>query len=918
MKKNYLLTLMAVVLMAILTPLDTFSQCTNTSPFGTATAPAQGGSLTVTTCAYAGEYSTINGVVAANVYSITTGIAGDYITIRSGSSGGPVVAFGPSPLNFFAPIAGTYYAHYNTNVSCGTQNSCRTINLGCYAPCVNGSAFGSATAPAPGGNVVVTTCAYAGEYSTINSVVASNVYTVSTSVATDYITVRSGTSNGPIVAFGPTPLTFTATVAGTYYTHYNSNANCGTQSSCRTVNFGCLPQPCINTSQFGSGTANSSGTVQLTTCAYAGEYSNATFTAVGAYTVGATGGTGNYITLTTSLNVVLYAGPSPLAVIIPSLGLYRVHVSLNSTCGTDASCHTVSVIGGTPVNDNCTSAITVTAPGTYSGTTINANLDPTAPTCITSAPTSEGVWYSFTGNGNQIGLDLGCSSSWDSKIWVYTGACGAFTCVTGNDDFGPICSSAAASVTWCSQPGVVYRILVAGYSSPSAFTLNVTQNVVASPTITASQSSICSGNTATLTVNGTSTNTWNPGALSGTSQTFSPLSTTVYTVTGLDNNTGCASSASATLTVNASPTISVNSGSICAGSSFTFSPNGANTYTITGGNLVVTPSSNSSYTVFGTNIVGCLSSQVVSLSVVPLPSIVITGDSVLCEGESTTLSVSGASAYAWSNSAVTSTILVTPLTTTSYTVVGVTNSCSMTAVSSVTVSPNPTVTVTGTNVICEGQSVNLAATGASNYTWSTGSNSSTITETPLANVDYTVTGATGTCTDVTIISVTVYALPSVSLTASNTIACVGDTTINLMGSPSGGIYSGTGVTGSIFTPATSGTFTSVYSFTNPNTGCANTTSISLEVSECVGISVNNKSVSGIQVYPNPNQGEFTIELANGSAKSIVVTDVTGRVVLTTSTSLDSMNLNIVELANGVYYVSISSENHTEVIKIVKQ
>ena len=54
-----------------------------------------------------------------------------------------------------------------------------------------------------------------------------------------------------------------------------------------------------------------------------------------------------------------------------------------------------------------------------------------------------------------------------------------------------------------------------------------------------------------------------------------------------------------------SPTITVNSGAICAGQSFTINPTGANTYTIQGGNAVVSPSISTTYTVIGTSAAGC-------------------------------------------------------------------------------------------------------------------------------------------------------------------------------------------------------------------------------------------------------------------------------------------------------------------------
>ena len=74
----------------------------------------------------------------------------------------------------------------------------------------------------------------------------------------------------------------------------------------------------------------------------------------------------------------------------------------------------------------------------------------------------------------------------------------------------------------------------------------------------------------------------------------------------------------------------------------------------------------------------------------------------------------------------------------------------------------------------------------------------------------------------------------------------------------------------------------------------------------------------LALYPNPTTGIFTIESTNGLAKTIQISDITGRVVLNHSTSDDLINLNVSNLANGVYYVKVSSNNRSDVMKIVKQ
>ncbi len=127
MKKIYFLLLSFL----LLTRFAALSQCTNTSAFATATINPTGSIVTITTCSFAGEFSTINGAVAGQTLNFTSSVPTDFITIRSGSSNGPVVAFGTSPLSFANSFTGTLFAHWNTDVSCGSQNSCRTTTVQC-------------------------------------------------------------------------------------------------------------------------------------------------------------------------------------------------------------------------------------------------------------------------------------------------------------------------------------------------------------------------------------------------------------------------------------------------------------------------------------------------------------------------------------------------------------------------------------------------------------------------------------------------------------------------------------------------------------------------------------------------------------------------------------------------------------------
>jgi subtilisin-like proprotein convertase family protein len=126
-----------------------------------------------------------------------------------------------------------------------------------------------------------------------------------------------------------------------------------------------------------------------------------------------------------------------------------------------------------PVNDDCVNAIgPLAVPSLTAGTTVGAAPEPgTIPSCgsatMSGAP---GVWYTALGTGNTMNANT-CvtdpnpgSSTYDTKIGIYCFDCAAPTCVAGNDD-GLGCPSFQSVITWGSQIGQTYRILVHGFST---------------------------------------------------------------------------------------------------------------------------------------------------------------------------------------------------------------------------------------------------------------------------------------------------------------------------------------------------------------------------------------------------------------------------------------------------------------------
>ncbi|MEQ1675184.1 MAG: proprotein convertase P-domain-containing protein [Chitinophagaceae bacterium] len=129
MKKIYFLLLSCL----LVNGYTALSQCTNTSQFPSSTIAINptGTLTTITTCSFAGEYSVLSGAVNGQTLRFTSSVATDFITIHSGTSNGPVIGSGLTPLVIANTFTGTIYAHWNSNAACGSQATCRTTTVQC-------------------------------------------------------------------------------------------------------------------------------------------------------------------------------------------------------------------------------------------------------------------------------------------------------------------------------------------------------------------------------------------------------------------------------------------------------------------------------------------------------------------------------------------------------------------------------------------------------------------------------------------------------------------------------------------------------------------------------------------------------------------------------------------------------------------
>lgn len=235
------------------------------------------------------------------------------------------------------------------------------------------------------------------------------------------------------------------------------------------------------------------------------------------------------------------------------------------------------------------------------------------------------------------------------------------------------------------------------------FTNEIT--VTSSPivTATASETTICEGESIVLTANGANTYTWDNGLGSGNTHTVSPTTTTTYEVVG---TTGlCSSTESITINVHPEPnvTLTASNTTICTGGSTVLTASGANDYTWdnglgNGSTHTVSPTSTTTYEVTGT-IGSCTATTSITVTVGNNITVsASTSEQIVCPGESVELSATGADVYVWDNGLGSgSTHTVYPTTTTTYQVAGTTGNCSGSAYVTVLVAPTPVTPVIAQN-----------------------------------------------------------------------------------------------------------------------------------------------------------------------------------------------------------------------------
>src|SRR5439155_1387149 len=393
--------------------------------------------------------------------------------------------------------------------------------------------------------------------------------------------------------------------------------------------------------------------------------------------------------------------------------------------------------------------------------------------------------------------------------------------------------------------------------------------VNAAPTVTVNSQTICAGQSATLTATpstGGGTYSWSAGGQTTSSITVSPASTTTYTVTY--NLGGCSNTGSGTVTVNAAPAVTVNSQTICAGQSAT---------------LTATPST-------------------------------------------------GGGTYLWPPCGqTTSSITVSPASTTTYTVTYNLGGCSNTGSGTVTVnSVTPAVNISATTTsICSGNPITFTATPTNGgttptYQWqvngvNAGTNSATFTSGSLANNDQVTVmmtsnascAITSTATSNVVTITTSSVTPSVSINASSTSICTGNS-ITFTATPTNGgstpTYqwqvngANTGSTSDIFTSGSLANNDQVTVMMTSNASCATTSTATSNV-----VSITTSSVT-----PSVSINASSTSICTGGSITFTTTPTNGGTTPTYQWQVNGVNAG----TNSPIFTSSSLANNDQVTVIM--
>jgi hypothetical protein len=680
------------------------------------------------------------------------------------------------------------------------------------------------------------------------------------------ITLTSNFASGNLWSTGAVTQAITVTpsqVGATTYTLFSTQSGCQ-GSATKTVTVNPVPFAVINPSPTASICNGSSVTLSAVTDIGTNYlWSNAAITqsisatTAGPYTVTITNSATGCSTTSAATTVSINSAPTASITASPISGSICAPGTVTLTANSGMSSYAWS-------NGLVSQSITVSTSGTYTVTVTDANgCTNTASKVVTINPLPT---VSFSGLSGSY-CDDDCSG------YLLTGSpSGGTFSYTGSTGF------TANTFTPCTAEGGTYTITYTytnGNGCTSSSSQTTTVHPIPQPTVSAlTPTTVCFGDNVILTTEAAASYLWSNGATTQSISLSLVSESGNYNVTSTDAF-GCSATTSpdVTVTINALPTPAISvvgnePTTFCQGDNIDLTTGSYSSYSWLPGlqtsqTINVTTAGNYSVSVVDGN--GCEgSSAVTAVTVNPNPVPVISGSLTFCTGGSTTLTSSAASTYAWlPNGEITQSI--TASASGNYTVDVVdANGCEGSAMVTVNETPvNPVITALSSTTFCAGESVVLYSSSTTGNLW-TPSNETTQFITVTTQGTVTLNVSAGSCQGTDQITVTVNPLPNVTFSGLAASYCNDSPSATLTGNPSGGTFSGPGISGNSFSPAAAGNgiHTITYAYTDGN-GCSSSQSQTVEVTNLPAVTfsglatqycANNPSVS---LFGNPAGGTFS-------------------------------------------------------------
>jgi len=497
-------------------------------------------------------------------------------------------------------------------------------------------------------------------------------------------------------------------------------------------------------------------------------------------------------------------------------------------------------------------------------------------TTFTDAPITQ---TSYTINGTSA---AGCIGQTTSSIFIkpvpsFSFATFSITCASlGSATISPMGGVGPFSYSWTPT---AQTNSIAGGLYPGNYTVTVSDAgtgcaltpttsfaalIPLTGTVSATNSILCYGlttGTAAIQLSGGSNSQsylWSDATSTVSTITASNLAAGIHTVNVVDALTFC--SVTHTFFISQPPALTLTimgTPSVCLDGSITFTGNASGgtpgyTYTWTtyppGSAFSVTETSPGiyTYTASGTDANNCLVTKTVSATFVNNPVVSIPSVSI-CPLATGSLVASGASSYTWNTGYIGNPLFVSPLVTTTYTVLGSALGCTSAVSGSLILKPAPTATFTGNTSVCQGGSLQLSGLGSSlSYSWtgplnfsSTSQNTTIASALPSQSGNYSLkVTALNSCTASITKSLTVHSTPTLSVSGST--VCQGKTLYLYASYLPGATYLWTG-------PANTSTMQNpVLTSSLPNMSGQYTTAIT-SIAGCSNIAVTQASVIALPV-----------------------------------------------------------------------